>query len=182
MSRDLIPAWVGDALTPVDKLEVHRRGLRHPAVSVFVTDPQGRILLQRRALGKYHSGGLWANTCCTHAHWDEAPDDCALRRLDEELGITGLSVTAMGEVEYRAEVGNGMTEHEVVALFHAPAPADLRITPDPSEVMETRWITLPDLLAALAARPQDFTAWLQIYLTDHAAQLAPVLGPSAAAT
>lgn len=147
-----------------------------------MTDPQGRILLQRRALGKYHSGGLWANTCCTHAHWDEAPDDCALRRLDEELGITRLTVAALGEVEYRAEVGNGMTEHEVVALFHAPAPADLRVTPDPSEVMDTRWTTLPDLLAEIAAHPQDFTAWLRIYLTDHADQLGPVLGVSAKAS
>ena len=86
---DLIPAWLDGNLTPVDKLEVHRRGLRHPAVSVFVMDGS-RTLLQRRALGKYHTPGLWANACCTHPHWGEAALDCAARRLYQELGLTGL--------------------------------------------------------------------------------------------
>ena len=132
-----------------------------------MTDPQGRILLQRRALGKYHSGGLWANTCCTHAHWGEAAPDCALRRLDEELGITGLSVTALGEVEYRAEVGNGMIEHEVVEIFLATAPKTLKVTPNPDEVMQVEWIGLYDLAAEVARRPERFTPWLRIYLSDH---------------
>ena len=81
-----IPAWVDGRLTPVDKLEVHRRGLRHPAVSVFVLDGE-RTLIQRRALGKYHTPGLWANACCTHPRLGEEPAACALRRLREELGI-----------------------------------------------------------------------------------------------
>ena len=102
--RDMIPAWVGGTLQKVEKLEVHRRGLRHKAVSVFVT-VGGHILLQQRALGKYHSPGLWANTCCTHPKWHEAPDTCAQRRLQDELGIAGLAVVPVGQVEYRAEVG-----------------------------------------------------------------------------
>ena len=85
-----IPAWVNGTLTPVDKLEVHQRGLRHTAVSVFVLHGDA-ILLQRRALGKYHTPGLWANTCCTHPHWDENAKTCAVRRLEEELGITDLA-------------------------------------------------------------------------------------------
>ncbi|MEM9778369.1 MAG: NUDIX domain-containing protein, partial [Pseudomonadota bacterium] len=80
----MIPAWVEGELTPVGKLEAHERGLRHPAVSVFVMDGD-RILLQQRALSKYHTPGLWANTCCTHPHWGEDPADCANRRLTEEL-------------------------------------------------------------------------------------------------
>ena len=85
-TSETIPAWVDGRLVPVDKLEVHRRGLRHPAVSVFLLDGE-RTLIQRRALGKYHTPGLWANACCTHPRWGEEPAACALRRLREELGV-----------------------------------------------------------------------------------------------
>ena len=77
------------ACNPVGKLEVHQRGLRHMAVSVFVLDGHA-VLIQQRAAGKYHTPGLWANTCCTHPRWGEEPAACAVRRLREELGITGL--------------------------------------------------------------------------------------------
>lgn len=163
---DLIPAWIDGTLTPVDKLEVHLRGLRHKAVSVFVLEGE-RVLIQRRAAGKYHTPGLWANTCCTHPHWDEAPADCARRRLREELGIEGLTFAASQPVEYRADVGGGMTEHEVVDIFVAEAPADLSVTPAPAEVSAVRWITLRDLLEEVEDEPDRFTPWLRIYLQDH---------------
>ncbi|MCV2867274.1 isopentenyl-diphosphate Delta-isomerase [Defluviimonas sp. WL0002] len=148
------------------KLDVHLRGLRHKAVSVFVL--QGPlVLIQRRALSKYHTPGLWANTCCTHPHWNEAPRDCALRRLREELGIEGLDPVSADQVEYRADVGGGMVEHEVVDIFVASAPADLPILPNPDEVMETRWLTLDELSAEVAAEPARFTPWLRIYLSDY---------------
>jgi isopentenyl-diphosphate Delta-isomerase len=165
-----IPAWLDGRLAPVDKLEVHRRGLRHPAVSVFVLDG-GRTLIQRRALGKYHTPGLWANACCTHPRWAEDPAACAARRLREELGITGLALTLRGRIEYRAEVGGGMTEHEFVTLFTAEATPALAIAPNSAEVMATRWIALDDLRAEIAARPQAFTPWLRIYLAGHAARI-----------
>ena len=162
---ELIPAWVNGTLSQVEKLEVHRRGLRHKAVSVFVM--RGReVLLQRRALGKYHTPGLWANTCCTHPHWGEDPILCAARRLREELGITGLALQRSGGIEYRAEVGNGLIEHEVVDVYSAPAPANLVPAPDPDEVMQTRWITLEALEAEIAAMPDKFTPWLRIYLAE----------------
>mgnify|MGYP002620053212 CR=1 FL=1 len=165
-----IPCWIDGALRPLDKLEVHRRGLHHPAVSVFVLQG-GKLLLQRRALGKYHTPGLWANTCCTHPHWGETPLDCARRRLREELGITGLSLAPRGQVEYRAEVGKGMTEHETVDLFRAEAPLDLALSPDPAEVMQTRLVGRAELLAEIDARPEAFTPWLKIYLHKHGAQI-----------
>ena len=118
--HDPIPAWVDGALAPMDKLDVHLKGVRHKAVSVFVLDGP-RVLIQRRALGKYHTPGLWANTCCTHPHWNEAPRDCALRRLSQELGIDGLDPQPVDRVEYRADVGGGMVEHEVVDIFIAQA-------------------------------------------------------------
>jgi isopentenyl-diphosphate Delta-isomerase len=163
---DLIPAWVNGTLQPVEKLAVHRRGLRHKAVSVFVLRG-GQVLIQRRAAGKYHTPGLWANTCCTHPHWDEDDLDCARRRLDEELGITGLALMPVHEAEYRAEVGGGLVEHEVVRIFRAEAPAVMAVRPAPDEVAEVRWVELAELKAEVARQPDDFTPWLRIYLTDH---------------
>ena len=165
---DLIPAWVEGTLTPVEKLEAHRKGLRHKAVSVFVTRGE-TVLLQRRALGKYHTPGLWANACCTHPHWDEAAAACANRRLAQELGLTGLTLEPRGRVEYRAGVGGGMTEHEVVDLFRAEAPSGAALAPDPAEVMATEWVTLPALEAALRDDPGRFTPWLRIYMAEHRA-------------
>lgn len=160
---DLIPAWVEGRLTPFDKLATHQLGLRHLAVSVFVLDGD-RILLQRRAMGKYHTPGLWTNTCCTHPRWGEAAADCAARRLTEELGITGLTLQPAGNIEYRADVGNGLTEHEVVDVFVAHATAALPMALNPAEVMQTRWMPRAALQTAVAANPAQFTPWLKIYL------------------
>jgi isopentenyl-diphosphate delta-isomerase len=167
---EMIPAWVEGRLTPVEKLAVHRQGLRHKAVSVFVLDGD-RVLIQQRAFGKYHTPGLWANTCCTHPVWGEADAACALRRLREELGIAGLDVQAAGTVEYRAEVGGGMVEHEVVALFRAAAGPDLPWALNPVEVQAARWVGLAALQTEIAATPEMFTPWLRIYLADHAGQI-----------
>ncbi|MEJ6404263.1 isopentenyl-diphosphate Delta-isomerase [Yoonia sp. 2307UL14-13] len=162
----MIPAWVNGTLIPVEKLDAHKRGLRHKAVSVFVMN-RGRVLIQQRAMGKYHTPGLWANTCCTHPEWDEDPADCAVRRLNEELGITGLYPAYRDQIEYRADVGGGLIEHEVVEVFVADAADDLRIVPNPDEVMATRWVNFYDLSAEVARYPADYTPWLRIYLQEH---------------
>jgi isopentenyl-diphosphate delta-isomerase len=168
---EMIPAWVNGTLTQVEKLEVHQRGLRHKAVSVFVM--RGReVLLQRRALGKYHTPGLWANTCCTHPRWGESDLACAARRLHEELGISGLALQRSGGIEYRADVGGGLIEHEVVEVFSAQTPAHLVPQPDPDEVMQTRWITLETLEDEVQATPEKFTPWLRIYLAEGMAEAA----------
>jgi len=166
----MIPAWLDGTLTPVEKLDVHLRGLRHKAVSVFVVAGD-EVLLQRRALGKYHTPGLWANTCCTHPLWGEADDACAVRRLEQELGIAGLLPAHRGQVEYRADVGRGLIEHELVEIFVATAPRDLALAPAPSEVMDVRWATFAALRADLARTPDAFTPWLHIYMADHAAMI-----------
>jgi len=162
-----IPAWVDSVLTPVEKLEVHRKGLRHKAVSVFVRRSD-RILLQRRALGKYHTPGLWANTCCTHPDWDEPAEHCARRRLREELGITGQAPRFRQQVEYRADVGNGLIEHEVVDIFLVDATPDMPLAPNPDEVMDVAWRRLDEIRADTEAHPSRYTPWLKIYLDRHA--------------
>jgi len=162
-----IPAWVDGVLTSVDKLEVHQLGLKHKAVSVFVMDG-ARVLIQQRALEKYHTPGLWANTCCTHPHWDEDAETCAVRRLVDELGISGLEPVFRDQIEYRADVGGGLVEHEVVDLFVATADAEaLKIVPNPDEVADTRWVDIHDLANECAHTPEQFTPWLRIYLAEH---------------
>lgn len=175
MMTQMVPAWIDGVLTPVDKLEVHQRGLRHPAVSVFVMDGP-RTLVQRRALVKYHTPGLWANACCTHPRWGEDPADCAARRMDEELGMTGLALRHVGQIEYRAPVGGGLIEHEVVDLFVAQTRHDHPLDPDPAEVMETAWIGLADLSDQIQADPERFTPWLRIYLEQGWGEAARRLG------
>ncbi len=163
----MIPAWVDGTLVPVEKLEAHERGLRHKAVSVFVLKGN-EVLIQRRALGKYHTPGLWANTCCTHPDWNEKPTDCARRRLMDELGMTGVSVRHVGQVEYRADVGEGLIEHEVVEIFVAEATPLMTLDPNPDEVMDTRWVDRAQLTRETQSQPERFTPWLRIYLAEHA--------------
>ncbi len=168
----MIPAWVNGTLQPVEKLDAHLRGLKHKAVSIFVLN-RGRVLIQQRAMGKYHTPGLWANSCCTHPEWDEDAIDCAVRRLNEELGITGLYPTHRDQIEYRADVGGGLIEHEVVEVYVADAPDDLALTPNPDEVMATRWVDFYDLCADVARHPDQYTPWLKIYLQQHSSAIFP---------
>ncbi|MEO0937400.1 MAG: isopentenyl-diphosphate Delta-isomerase [Pseudomonadota bacterium] len=163
----MIPAWVNGALTPVEKLEAHRRGLRHKAVSVFVLRGT-EVLMQQRAMGKYHTPGLWTNTCCTHPDWNETAARCAVRRLDEELGVTGIALEHRHHLEYRADVGNGLIEHEVVDVYLGRVFGDLEVTPNPDEVMAYEWIDYHDLNAKVTRHPGRFTPWLRIYLAEHA--------------
>jgi isopentenyl-diphosphate Delta-isomerase len=149
---EMIPAWVNGELTPVEKLEAHVKGIRHKAISVFLMRGD-KVLLQRRAMGKYHTPGLWANTCCTHPHWGEAAL-VALRFRDT--------------VEYRADVGGGLIEHEVVDIFVGELAHGREPILNPDEVMDTIWTPLQDLIEDVAAKPAGFTPWLQIYLRDHA--------------
>lgn len=160
----LIPGVHADgSLYPIGKMEAHRRGVLHLAISVFVFS-EGELLLQRRALGKYHCGGLWANTCCTHPHWGEDVAHAAGRRLREELGFD-TALIERAEVVYEADVGNGLVEHEQVRIYSAEMDRRaIVLDPDPTEVMETRWISAARLAAEIRAEPRAFTPWLRIYL------------------
>jgi isopentenyl-diphosphate Delta-isomerase len=137
------------------KLAVHQTGELHRAFSVFLFDDEFRLLLQQRARSKYHSGGLWTNTCCGHPRPNEAVAAAAARRLREEMGIGGALHHA-GTFRYRAVVGD-LIEHEVDHVFagrFTGAPS-----PDPDEVGAWRWVARPALEAELVAHPQRFSSW-----------------------
>ena len=161
-----IPAWQDGTLKPVEKLEVHQLGLRHKAVSVFVFY-QGHLLIQQRAMSKYHSPGLWANTCCTHPEWDEDDLACAHRRLEDELGIRDMTLLPAGELEYRADVGGDLIEHEVVQTFVALCEQEPSVSPNPDEVMAHRWVDPINLERLIATAPNQYTEWLKIYFREH---------------
>jgi isopentenyl-diphosphate Delta-isomerase len=160
----MIPAIAADgSLFPIGKLEAHERGAFHLAVSVFVTAGDA-LLLQRRALTKYHCGGLWANSCCSHPAWGETPADGARRRLQEELGLT-LELSARNIIDYEADVTNGLRECERVHIYRAEVdPRTLAITPEPEEVSETRWMRLRDLRSDVTRHPAKYAPWFRIYL------------------
>ncbi|MEE3361239.1 MAG: isopentenyl-diphosphate Delta-isomerase [Pseudomonadota bacterium] len=168
--KEMIPTWVDGDLVAVEKLEAHQRGLLHKAISVFVIC-DGAVLIQRRAMGKYHTPGLWANTCCTHPHWGESALDCANRRLQEELGITGLTLEHRDQLTYRADVGGGLIEHERVDIFVCELADRIEVAPNPDEVMDTAWVDIRELTVLVQKTPENYTPWLRIYLTEHAARI-----------
>jgi isopentenyl-diphosphate Delta-isomerase len=139
------------------KLDVHRTGTLHRAVSVVLFDDQGRMLLQRRAYGKYHSAGLWSNTCCGHPRPGESVEDAARRRLGVELGIQGCEVARVGEFSYFANLGNGLVEHELDHIVVGRWGGVAR--PNPAEVAEIRWAGAGDVVADLAQAPATYTVW-----------------------
>lgn len=148
-----------EALGAMEKMEAHRRGVLHRAFSVFVFDRAGRMLLQQRAAQKYHGALLWTNTCCSHPFPGEDTEAAALRRLEEELGF----VTPVSEVfcfTYRAEVENGLTEHEYDHVFTGEYQGLIRA--NPAEVAGWRYAEMHEIDRQLSHSPQLFTAWFRI--------------------
>ena len=154
----------GRARGAAGKTEVHRRGLLHRAFSIFLVDGDGRLLVQRRAPGKYHSAGLWGNSCCGHPRPGERTATAAARRLAEELGAA-VPLRQVFFVRYRADVGPEMVENELVHVFFGRAPDALR--PDPDEVAETAFLSWDELGRAAAGRPDTLAPWLRHYLARH---------------
>ena len=146
------------------KIEVHRRGLRHRALSVLVRDSAGNMLVHRRNAAKYHSGGLWTNACCSHPRPDELPADAARRRLAEEMGVR-CEVKLLFTAHYRAAVSNGYIEDEVVHAFGGTYEGP--VAPDPAEVSEWKWIPFAALAEDLTRRPEFYTVWFRHYFREH---------------
>ncbi|WP_394212320.1 isopentenyl-diphosphate Delta-isomerase [Enterovibrio calviensis] len=159
----------GEPIGLADKMAAHQQGLLHLAFSVMIYRDtlKGReYLLQQRAQSKYHSGGLWTNTCCSHPMQGESFDAAAARRLNEELGIVAPLAFQMGVTFcYRAELDNHLTEHELDQIIVCKAD-DVALVPNPDEVMDWHWWPEAEMLGAMRDTPERFTAWFS-QVVDH---------------
>lgn len=143
------------------KLEAHRRGLLHRAFSVFILNDADELLLQRRASTKYHSGGLWTNTCCSHPGPSEDVGQAARRRLREEMGIDA-ELTHLFTFLYEADLDSGLTEHELDHVLVGRYQGDP--SPNPAEVDDWSWAGLGDVEEDVERRPEGYTVWFKLAL------------------
>ena len=142
-----------------EKMEAHRKGLLHRAFSIFVFNNKGEMLMQQRALEKYHSGGLWTNACCSHPRPGEKTDEAARRRLKEELGFE-TSLIEIFDFIYKAEFVNGLAEFEYDHVY--VGEYDGVIQPEQEEVMDFCFRGMPEIRNLIKHNPEKFTAWFLI--------------------
>jgi isopentenyl-diphosphate delta-isomerase len=152
------------AIGTMEKIEAHEKGLLHRAFSILIVNERGKMLLQQRALDKYHSPGLWTNACCSHPRPNETNLDAANRRLLEELGMT-VDLSEIFQFTYLAELEQGLSEHEIDHVFLGITNEDPMI--NLTEVMSYKWITLTELEQEIIAHPEKYTAWFNLLMVDH---------------
>ena len=148
-----------EALGTMEKMEAHRKGELHRAFSIFIFDSEGRMLLQQRAAGKYHGSHLWTNACCSHPFPGEKTAEAALRRLEEELGF----ITNLKEIfsfTYRAEVENGLVEHEFDHVFAGEYEG--AVWPNEKEVENYEYLHMKTIASSLQEQPERYTTWFRI--------------------
>ncbi|MEO6329318.1 MAG: isopentenyl-diphosphate Delta-isomerase [Ginsengibacter sp.] len=143
----------------MEKLEAHQKGLLHRAFSIFIFNSKGEMLLQQRAVGKYHNGELWTNTCCSHPAPGELTYAAANRRLKEEMGFTTHLEKAF-DFTYKASFENGLTEHEFDHVFIGHYDGEIKV--NRSEVKDYCFKTTEELESLLQNHPKKFTAWFKI--------------------
>jgi len=146
-------------LGTMEKMAAHEQALLHRAFSVFLFNSKGEMLLQKRALTKYHSGGLWTNACCSHPRPGETNLEAASRRTREELGIEPDIKPAFA-FTYKAEFDNGLTEHEFDHVFVGSYEGPIH--PDPEEVADYCYLPISEIRARMASDPHHFTEWFKI--------------------
>jgi isopentenyl-diphosphate delta-isomerase len=143
----------------MEKQEAHEKGFLHRAFSVFVFNENKELLLQQRALTKYHSAGLWTNTCCSHPRVGETIEQAAHRRLMEEMGFDCELITKTSFI-YKAAFENGLTEHEFDHVLVGSFNGEINF--NPTEVKNVKWINLEELQIDLLQNNQNYTAWFKI--------------------
>jgi len=141
-----------------EKMEAHRKSMLHRAISVFICNSKGEWLLQRRALDKYHSKGLWTNTCCSHPLPGESNIEAANRRLQEEMGMQ-CQLKDLFNFTYIEELENGLTEHELDHVFFGVTDDSPAINHE--EVSEWKYMSYNDLIADIKTNPESYTVWFK---------------------
>jgi len=147
----------------MEKMQVHREGRLHRAFSVFLFNYKGEVLLQQRAFDKYHCGGLWTNTCCSHPRKGESLQQAVNRRLQEELGIS-CETEEVHSFIYKADVGEGLIEHEYDHVFVGKFSGIPQ--PNTAEIADWKYVNLDFLREDIEANPQLYTPWFRIILDN----------------
>jgi isopentenyl-diphosphate Delta-isomerase len=142
----------------IEKIEAHRKALLHRALSVFIVDSEGKWILQRRALDKYHSSGLWTNTCCSHPYPGESCLEAANRRLREEMGMKS-NLKEVFHFIYKEKLDHDLWEHELDHVFLGLSDDLPRI--DPGEVLEWRAVPFHEIEREIRLYPESYTAWFR---------------------
>lgn len=149
-----------EELGSMEKIEAHKKAALHRAVSVFIFNSNGEMLLQKRSLRKYHSPGLWTNTACTHPMLDESNTDAAIRRLYQEIGINEENLIKVFDFIYKEKLDNELTEHELDHVFIGIS--DKTPNPNPDEVCDFMYIKPKLLIKHVNQNPHEYTAWFKI--------------------
>jgi isopentenyl-diphosphate delta-isomerase len=142
-----------------EKIRIHREGKLHRAFSIFVFNSKGELLLQKRAKSKYHSGGLWTNTCCSHQRDGETLEKAVHRRLKEEMGFD-CELKEAFTFTYRVKFDDGLSENEYDHVFFGKF--DGKPDPNPEEVDDWKWVSLEELRKDIRKNPDDYTYWLKV--------------------
>lgn len=148
-----------EPLGPMEKLEAHEKGLLHRAFSVFVFNSKGEVLLQQRADEKYHSAGLWSNTCCSHPNYQEPLLAAVKRRMKEEMNMQ-VEVEFQFKFIYKASLENNLTEHEVDHVYFGITDDEPKI--NMNEVKDWKYISMVELEKELNTHPENYSRWLSI--------------------
>ena len=146
------------------KMEAHEKALLHRAFSVFVFNSKNELMLQQRALGKYHSPGLWTNTCCSHQRDGESNIEAGVRRLQEEMGFSTSLEDTISFI-YKAPFDNGLTEHEFDHILVGHYDDEPNINPE--EVASWKWMSLEDVKKDMEMSPEHYTAWFKIIFEKY---------------
>jgi len=146
-----------------EKIKAHERGELHRAFSIFVFNPKNELLLQKRAKAKYHSPGLWTNTCCSHPRAGETLKKAAHRRLKEEMGFD-CELKKIFSFIYKAEVGPKLFEHEYDHVFIGRFTG--RPNPNPDEVEDCKWLSIKEIKEDIDKNPRKYAPWLKIILRE----------------
>lgn len=147
----------------MEKMEAHKKGLLHRAFSVFIINGRGEMMIQKRAASKYHCGGLWTNTCCSHPRNGEEVGAAASRRLREEMGFE-CPLSELFVFQYRAPFDNGLTENEIDHVFVGKYDGPVSLNPE--EADDWKWISVDELKSDIQKNPNNYTVWFKIALEE----------------
>jgi len=160
MEKNVILVNERDEITgSMEKMEAHEKGLLHRAFSIFVFNKKGEMLMQQRAMGKYHSGGLWTNACCSHPQFGEETVIAAGKRLKEEMGFE-IPVTKLFDFVYKIRFDNGLTEYEFDHVFVGEYEGAVNY--DKEEVMAVCYKSMPEINTSMKSHPEEYTAWFHL--------------------